>query len=170
MSGPSTLRVGPRARNLLRFFKAVIRSVAALTYAEAQARIDDAHVTEEEGEEEEKEEEMEVDDGGKTLPRSLDRRVTRALKTMFSLTQKMRARRSAAGALELASPEVRFELAGDGDNDPIDAGMYQIRGANRMVSFWFFNFFFVLGFSSRGFSKGKKTQKTQKKHFFRSRR
>ena len=161
-----------------RFFKAVIRSVAALTYAEAQARIDDAHVTaEEEGEEEEEEgREMEVDEGGKScsaaLPRSLDRKVTRALKALFSLTTRMRARRSAAGALELASPEVRFELAGDDTNDPIDAGMYQIRGANRMVirfssSFFpFFSVFMVLSFGFsvvEGGSKKKKKKKKKKK-------
>jgi len=137
-----------------RFFKAIIKSRAALTYAEAQARIDDANFVDEGGEEKEEDEEMEVDsnDGKPPLPRSLDRKVTASLKTMFALTKEMRARRSAAGALELASPEVRFELADDETNDPIDAGMYQIRGANRMVrrgeeEFCWSFFFFCRGVS-----------------------
>ena len=82
-----------------RFFKSVIRSVAALTYAEAQARIDDAGAA----------------DG-----------VSVALKTLARLTAAMRARRAAAGALTLASPEVRFELDTE-THDPLDVGMYQVR-------------------------------------------
>ena len=146
-----------------RFFKSVIRSRAALTYAEAQARIDDAHFDEEE---EEEREGMEVDgSGGKgSSSSSLDREITRSLRTMFSLTKKMRARRAAAGALELASPEVRFELADDETNDPIDAGMYQIRGANRMVSAIFF-LFFSPSSSSFFFFCEESRRKTQKKTF-----
>jgi exosome complex exonuclease DIS3/RRP44 len=88
-----------------RFFKSVIRSVASLTYAEAQARIDDPAAT----------------DG-----------VSGALKTLARMTAGMRARRAAAGALTLASPEVRFELDTE-THDPLDVGMYVVRAANSMV-------------------------------------
>jgi exosome complex exonuclease DIS3/RRP44 len=44
----------------------------------------------------------------------------------------LRARRVAAGALSLASPEVKFELDKT-TADPLDVGMYVTREANRMV-------------------------------------
>ena len=88
-----------------RFFKSIIKPVASFTYAEAQARIDD--------------------------PGAKDQ-VSIALKTLAEMTDHMRARRVAAGALTLASPEVRFELDTD-THDPLDVGMYVTRRANSMV-------------------------------------
>lgn len=55
-----------------------------------------------------------------------------ALKTLARMTAGMRARRAAAGALTLASPEVRFELDTE-THDPLDVGMYVVRAANSMV-------------------------------------
>ncbi|KIY91276.1 putative Exosome complex exonuclease RRP44 [Monoraphidium neglectum] len=82
-----------------RFTKGVIRSRAALTYAEAQARIDDPSQTDE---------------------------VTTGLRHLLSLAKKLRAGRVARGALQLASPEVKFDLADDDTHDPIDVGVYQV--------------------------------------------
>ena len=90
------------------FTKAVIRSVAALSYAEAQARMDD--------------------------PQAQDS-LTSDLRNLASLARKLRAARFAAGALALASPEVKFQLDSE-TLDPTDVGMYQTREANRMVEEW----------------------------------
>ena len=88
-----------------RFTKAVIKSAAALTYQEAQTMMDDPS------------------DRG-DLANDL-RNINRCAKAL-------RARRVAAGALSLASPEVKFELDKT-TADPLDVGMYVTREANRMV-------------------------------------
>jgi len=44
----------------------------------------------------------------------------------------LRHRRTEAGALQLASPEVKFKLE-DETLDPLDVGMYQVRETNQMV-------------------------------------
>ena len=49
-----------------------------------------------------------------------------------SMRAALRARRVEAGALTLASPEVRFELDKE-TSDPLDVGMYVTREANQMV-------------------------------------
>ena len=76
------------------FVKTVIRSRGALSYAEAQARIDAADGTSDE--------------------------LTTNLKTLNRLARKLRQRRMDEGALELASSEVKFELemGSDGRPDP----------------------------------------------------
>ena len=88
-----------------RFVKGVIKSDAALTYAEAQTMMDDA-------------------DDDSPLANDL-RRINRCARAL-------RARRVEAGALTLASPEVRFELDKE-TSDPLDVGMYVTREANQMV-------------------------------------
>eukprot|EP00854_Cymbomonas_tetramitiformis_P002795 gene2795-3587_t len=88
-----------------RYTKSVIRSSAALTYAEAQARIDDERL---------------LDD------------ISVSLRRMLMLTKKIRAKRMAAGALTLASPEVKFQVDTETHN-PTDVGVYQIRETNQMV-------------------------------------
>lgn len=44
---------------------------------------------------------------------------------MNRLAKILRARRAAAGALQLASPEVKFEIDRE-THDPLDVGMYQV--------------------------------------------
>jgi exosome complex exonuclease DIS3/RRP44 len=90
---------------LPRFAKTVIRSRAALTYAEAQTRIDDDRVHDE---------------------------VTEGLRMMNALAKVFRQRRIKAGALQLASPEVKFEIDTE-THDPLDVGMYMVRETNQMV-------------------------------------
>lgn len=99
----------PSARILgYSFTRSVIRSRAQLSYAEAQARMDDAGTHDE---------------------------ITVGLRELNRLARLLRAARFAAGALELASPEVKFSLE-EGTNDPLDVGVYQLREANSMVEEW----------------------------------
>ena len=87
------------------FHKTVIKSEAALSYEQAQLRMDDARMTDP---------------------------LTTSLRTLNSLAKRLKAARSAAGALSLASPEVRFVLDSE-TSDPTDVGMYQHKEANSMV-------------------------------------
>ncbi|XP_058764540.1 exosome complex exonuclease RRP44 homolog A-like [Vicia villosa] len=88
-----------------RYTKSVIKSTAALSYVEAQARMDDSRLMDP---------------------------VTTDLRNMNSLAKKMRLRRIERGALTLASAEVKFQIDTE-THDPLDIGMYQIREANQMV-------------------------------------
>jgi exosome complex exonuclease DIS3/RRP44 len=89
----------------VKFHKSVIKSVAAMSYAKAQAIIDDA---------------------SDASPLAQD------LRLMLSITQKLRAKRVERGALSLASPEVRFELDSE-THDPINVSMYEHKLTNGMV-------------------------------------
>ncbi|CAL5222204.1 g4534 [Coccomyxa viridis] len=89
----------------VRFTKSVIKSRAALTYAEAQSRIDDERL----------QDELSVN-----------------LRRMNAIARVLRRQRSERGALQLASPEVKFEIDTE-THDPLDVGMYQVREANQMV-------------------------------------
>ena len=88
-----------------RFTKAVIKSAAALTYAEAQHMMDDPN---------------------DASPLAND------LRNINACARSLRKRRIDAGALTLASPEVRFEMDKE-TNQPLDVGMYVTREANQMV-------------------------------------
>ncbi|XVF62323.1 hypothetical protein PTKIN_Ptkin08bG0208000 [Pterospermum kingtungense] len=88
-----------------RFSKTVIKSCAALSYVEAQARMDDSRLMD---------------------PLTTD------LRSMNALAKIMRQRRIDRGALTLASAEVKFQIDTE-THDPLDIGMYQIREANQMV-------------------------------------
>ncbi|ESW09622.1 hypothetical protein PHAVU_009G142600 [Phaseolus vulgaris] len=88
-----------------RYTKSVIKSSAALSYVEAQARMDDSRLRDP---------------------------ITTDLRNMNSLAKKMRLRRIERGALTLASAEVKFQIDTE-THDPLDIGMYQIREANQMV-------------------------------------
>eukprot|EP00931_Biecheleriopsis_adriatica_P073849 TRINITY_DN4805_c0_g1_i1.p1 TRINITY_DN4805_c0_g1~~TRINITY_DN4805_c0_g1_i1.p1 ORF type:complete len:1041 (+),score=211.65 TRINITY_DN4805_c0_g1_i1:97-3219(+) len=88
-----------------KFCKAIIHSKAAMSYAEAQARIDDSKDQSE---------------------------ITLSLRNLLHLTKIIRANRVAAGALELASQEVRFELDSE-TQDPTDVAEYQQRETNKLI-------------------------------------
>lgn len=88
-----------------RFCKAIIKSEAALSYAEAQAKIDD---------------------------RSDKSHLSVALRNLNKLAKLIRAERMRKGALELASQEVRFELDSE-TQDPTDVAEYTLRDTNRMI-------------------------------------
>ncbi|CAI7867031.1 unnamed protein product, partial [Closterium sp. NIES-54] len=89
----------------VRFTKSVIKSAAALSYVEAQARMDDERMHDD---------------------------LTRDLRNLNRLAKVMRQRRIDRGALTLASPEVKFEIDTE-THDPLDVGMYLVREANHMI-------------------------------------
>ncbi|KAK2159602.1 hypothetical protein LSH36_150g04005 [Paralvinella palmiformis] len=87
------------------FHKSIIRSKAALTYAEAQLRIDD---------------------------KSMKDDVTEGLRRLNSLAKILKKIRIRNGALTLASQEVRFHIDSE-THDPIDVQTKELRETNSMV-------------------------------------
>ncbi|XP_014226404.1 exosome complex exonuclease RRP44 [Trichogramma pretiosum] len=87
------------------YCKSIIRSRAAMTYEEAQLRIDD-----------------------KTQNDSL----AKSLRGLNDLAKKLKKKRLANGALVLASPEIRFQVDSE-THDPIDVQAKQMRDTNSMV-------------------------------------
>ena len=92
----------------VRFCKSVIHSVASLTYDEGQAMLDDPVQT----------------DG-----------INVSVNLLNKLARILRRRRIEAGALTLASPEVRFRLDAETQN-PTDVSMYALKEANALVEEW----------------------------------
>lgn len=92
----------------VQFCKSIIRSVASLTYDEAQVMLDDKNTKE-------------------TIPVSV--------KLLGKLAKILRQRRIDNGALTLASPEVRFRLDEE-SRDPTELKMYQLKEANALVEEW----------------------------------
>ncbi|PFH47029.1 hypothetical protein AMATHDRAFT_153135 [Amanita thiersii Skay4041] len=90
----------------VRFTKSVIASKAAFTYEEAQLRKDDPHMQDE---------------------------LTHSIRLLNSLAQKLKAGRMAAGALNLASPEVKIQLDSSESSDPIDVEQKEMRETNSLV-------------------------------------
>lgn len=89
----------------VRYTKSIVRSRNSFTYDEAQARLDDA---------------------SKSDPVSV------GIKTLNMIAKKLRAKRMEAGALVLASPEVRFRMENDGQ-DPVDVEMKELKDTNALV-------------------------------------
>lgn len=90
----------------VRFTKSVIASKAAFTYEEAQIRKDDPHQQDE---------------------------LTQSIRLLNSLALKLKAGRMAAGALNLASPEVKIQLDTSESSDPIDVEQKELRETNSLV-------------------------------------
>lgn len=87
------------------FTKSVIRSREAFSYEAAQLRIDDKSQTDE---------------------------LTTGMRCLMMLSKKLRAKRMAAGALNLASPEVRIEMESE-TSDPIDVKTKMALDTNQLV-------------------------------------
>lgn len=87
------------------FTKSVIRSREAFSYEQAQLRIDDK---------------SQKDD------------LTQGMRHLMALSKKLRAKRMAAGALNLASPEVRVEMESE-TSDPMDVKTKQLLDTNQLV-------------------------------------
>ncbi|KAF8188678.1 hypothetical protein BJ912DRAFT_968181 [Pholiota molesta] len=90
----------------VRFTKSVIASKAAFTYEEAQIRKDDPHRQD---------------------------ALTQSIRLLNSLALKLKAQRMAAGALNLASPEVKIHLDSAESSDPIDVEAKEMRETNSLV-------------------------------------
>lgn len=89
------------------FHKSIIHSIAALTYEQAQVLID------------------QPEENGKETKCG-------AVKRLSKIARIMRAKRIAAGALTLASPEVKFVLDSESLN-PTDVQAYTLFEANAVV-------------------------------------
>ncbi|KAF4683885.1 exosome catalytic subunit dis3 [Perkinsus olseni] len=87
------------------FHKAIINSNAALSYGEAQARIDDKNDHTD---------------------------LTQSIRRLLKAAMVIRRKRMSGGALELASQEVRFELDSE-TSDPTDVAEYTMKDTNRLV-------------------------------------
>jgi exosome complex exonuclease DIS3/RRP44 len=87
------------------FTKSVIRSREAFSYEQAQLRIDDASQQDE---------------------------LTQGMRTLLMLSKKLRQKRMDAGALNLASPEVRVEAESE-TSDPVDVKVKQLLDTNSLV-------------------------------------
>jgi exosome complex exonuclease DIS3/RRP44 len=91
------------------FAKTIIHSRAAMTYAAAQALVD-----------------------APTGSEAASTSVAQSVKLLASIARSLRARRQEAGALSLASAEVRFALDSE-TADPIDVAPYEARETNSTV-------------------------------------
>lgn len=91
----------------VRFCKSCIRSVASLTYDEAQAMLD--------------------------APNSSP--INESVNLLGKVARALRKKRIEMGALTLASPEVRFKLDSETHN-PTDVTMYALKEANALVEEW----------------------------------
>jgi len=89
----------------VKFDKSAIKSREAFSYEQAQIRIDDAGAQDE---------------------------LTQGMRTLLMLSKKLRAKRMANGALNLASPEVRIEADSE-TSDPIDVKTKQLLETNSLV-------------------------------------
>ncbi|ESN99274.1 hypothetical protein HELRODRAFT_189048 [Helobdella robusta] len=88
-----------------KYTKSIIKSQAALTYAEAQMKIDDPTQTDD---------------------------VTEGLRRLNRLAKILKQKRVENGALTLASPEIRFHMDSE-THDPIDVQAKELRETNSMV-------------------------------------
>eukprot|EP00658_Telonema_sp_P-2_P018231 TRINITY_DN17154_c0_g1_i1.p1 TRINITY_DN17154_c0_g1~~TRINITY_DN17154_c0_g1_i1.p1 ORF type:complete len:443 (+),score=129.45 TRINITY_DN17154_c0_g1_i1:100-1428(+) len=91
--------------NRTKFFKSVIHSERAFSYGEAQSQMDDPACTD---------------------PLTCD------VRNLNMLAKRLKANRVAMGALNLASPEVKFALDTE-TNNPLDVGVYELKEANSLV-------------------------------------
>lgn len=88
-----------------KFHKSIIRSRQAMTYEEAQLKIDD---------------------------QTQQDSIAKSLRGLNDLAKKLKAKRFENGALVLASPEIRFEVDSE-THDPIDVQAKKLRETNSMV-------------------------------------
>ncbi|CAH0488300.1 unnamed protein product [Peronospora farinosa] len=110
------------------FCKSLIRSVASLSYQQAQEYLDDPSAGDVYGQNAKKEKKV-----GESV-QEFERRqlLGSGIKTLNVIAKRLRAKRIEAGALTLASPEVRFVLDTETQN-PLDVQMYTLRDTNALV-------------------------------------
>lgn len=110
----------------IRFTKSVIASKAAFTYEEAQIRKDDPYV---------------ITFSRISLlslfgiqwRRNQQDDLTHSIRLLNSLARKLKEKRLKAGALNLASPEVKIHLDSSESSDPIDVEQKELRETNSLV-------------------------------------
>lgn len=87
------------------FTKSAIQSKEAFSYEQAQLRIDD---------------------------KSKQDDLTNSMRTLLMLSKKLKQKRYDAGALNLASPEVKIQMESE-TSDPVDVETKQLRETNSLV-------------------------------------
>lgn len=110
------------------FCKSIIRSIASLSYQQAQVLLDDPEAGSVLGVGQDKAKKS------KKKGKEEERRQTlgSGIKTLNVIATRLRAKRIDAGALTLASPEVKFVLDTETQN-PLDVQMYALRDTNALV-------------------------------------
>jgi len=68
-----------------------------------------------------------------SVSRNMHDELTESIRLLHSLAQKLKAGRMAAGALNLASPEVKIQLESAESSDPIDVEQKEMRETNNLV-------------------------------------
>ena len=103
----------------------MIASKSAFTYEEAQIRKDDPYV------------DYHCLRGTVLIAYHLDRKLsdelTESIRLLNDLARKLKAGRMAAGALNLASPEVKIQLDSSESSDPVDVEQKELRETNSLV-------------------------------------
>lgn len=110
------------------FCKSIIRSVASLSYQQAQVYLDDPEagcVLGSNSASKQKKTKKDKESARRDLLGS-------GIKTLNEIATRLRAKRIDAGALTLASPEVKFLLDTETQN-PLDVQMYALRDTNALV-------------------------------------
>ncbi|ETV87152.1 hypothetical protein H257_02135 [Aphanomyces astaci] len=104
------------------FCKSIIRSIASLSYGEAQVLLDDPASG------------SSYLQASSATPSKADKKLTlgSGIKTLNDIAMRLKAKRIQAGALTLASPEVRFVLDTETQN-PLDVQMYALKDTNALV-------------------------------------
>ncbi|KAF0686146.1 Aste57867_22111 [Aphanomyces stellatus] len=103
------------------FCKSIIRSIASLSYGEAQVLLDDPAAGASFAK-------------GKPKGKLTEKKqiLGSGIKTLNDIAVRLKAKRIQAGALTLASPEVRFVLDTETQN-PLDVQMYALKDTNALV-------------------------------------
>lgn len=96
-----------------KFCRSVIRSVASLTYDQAQAMLD-------------------IPDT-QSLDDSLESKIINSVKALNVLARQLKQQRINEGALTLASPEVRFKFEDENSSNPTDVTEYAIKESHQLV-------------------------------------
>ena len=111
------------------FCKSLIRSVASLSYQQAQELLDDPGAGRVFGQDKNLTTKKSVGSEKESERRQV---LGSGIKTLNVIAARLRAKRIEAGALTLASPEVRFVLDTETQN-PLDVQMYTLRDTNALV-------------------------------------
>ncbi|KAG7397620.1 exosome catalytic subunit dis3 [Phytophthora boehmeriae] len=111
------------------FCKSLIRSVASLSYQQAQEFLDDPNAGGVYGQDTQTKKKNKGESEKDFQRRQL---LGSGIKTLNVIARRLRAKRIEAGALTLASPEVRFVLDTETQN-PLDVQMYALRDTNALV-------------------------------------
>ncbi|KAI9991819.1 hypothetical protein PInf_017190 [Phytophthora infestans] len=113
----------------VQFCKSLIRSVASLSYQQAQEFLDDPEAGGVYGQDSTLKKKKKGESDEQFERRQL---LGSGIKTLNTIATRLRAKRIEAGALTLASPEVRFVLDTETQN-PLDVQMYTLRDTNALV-------------------------------------